>query len=241
MSAQIAFIHTSPTMIPVFKTLADELLAGASIFNMVDESLLRDIIRDKGLSPGTAKRLAGHVAAAEQAGAEFILVSCSSMGRAVEASRTLVASKVLRVDEPMAEKAVSTGRRIGVIATLPSTLEPTVALIRQRAAASGKTIDLTAKVVDGAFEAVISGNGAKHDALVGDALKQMARDVDVIVLAQASMARVVDALSPADKPVPILSSPRLAVENLATLICAAGSERAKPEAAKSATGAVGCG
>ena len=42
----IAFIHTSPSMIPVFKTLADELLTGQSIFNMVDESLLCDIIRD---------------------------------------------------------------------------------------------------------------------------------------------------------------------------------------------------
>src|SRR5213593_2652091 len=112
MVEQIAFIHTSPSMIPIFKALADELLPRAEIFNMVDESLLRDIIRDKGLSPGTARRLAGHVLAAEQAGARYILVTCSSMGRAVEASRTLVASKVLRVDEPMAEKAVATGRRI---------------------------------------------------------------------------------------------------------------------------------
>jgi hypothetical protein len=31
------------------------------------------------------------------------------------------------------------------------------------------------------------------------------------LLAQASMARVVDSLAPTDKPVPILSSPRLAV------------------------------
>jgi len=219
MAKQIAFIHTSPSVIPTFKLLADELLGDrAKVFNMVDESLLCDIIGHGCCPPATSKRLVGHVIAAEGAGAEIILVTCSSMGRAVEASRTLVASKVLRVDEPMAEKAVATGRRIGVIATLPSTLEPTAALIQSRAASAKKQIELTTRVVDGAFDAVISGNGAKHDELVAAALRGMARDVDVIVLAQASMARVVESLKPQDRPVPILSSPRSAIEHLASLL-----------------------
>jgi Asp/Glu/hydantoin racemase len=218
MAKQIAFIHTSPTMIPVFKALTAELLPRANIFNMVDESLLCDIIREKGCPPVTARRLVGHVLSAEEAGAEYILVTCSSMGRAVEASRTLCAATVLRVDEPMAEQAVATGQRIGVIATLPSTLMPTVELIRSRAASSGKHVEIISEVVDGAFEAVMSGDGAKHDALVGAALKNLGAKSDVIVLAQASMARVVDALSPVDKPVPILSSPRLAIEHLAKLV-----------------------
>ena len=219
MPKQIAFIHTSPSVIPTFKSLADELIGQrAKVFNMVDESLLCDIIDRGCCPPATAKRLVGHVLAAEQAGADFILVTCSSMGRAVEASRALVAAKVLRVDEPMAERAVSTGRRIGVIATLPSTLEPTAALIQSRAAAAKKQIDLTTRVVDGAFDAVISGNGARHDELVSAALRDMARNVDVIVLAQASMARVVESLRAEDKPVPILASPRSAVEHLASLL-----------------------
>jgi Asp/Glu/hydantoin racemase len=218
MPTQIAFIHTSPSMIPVFKTLATELLPGESIFNMVDESLLCDIIRDGRCPPKTARRLVNHVVEADEAGAQFILVTCSSMGRAVEASRVMVGAKVLRVDEPMAEKAVATGRRVGVIATLPSTLEPTAALIQARATAARKSIELTTVVVDGAFDAVISGDGAKHDALVGAALRDLARKTDVVVLAQASMARVVDALKPEEKPVPILSSPRSAVEHLAKLV-----------------------
>jgi Asp/Glu/hydantoin racemase len=121
----------------------------------------------------------------------------------------------------MAKKAVNTGNRVGVIATLPSTLEPTVALIKSYPGKNGKPVEITSEVVAGAFEAVISGDGAKHDALVGQALRNLAPKVDVIVLAQASMARVVDSLKPEEKPVPILSSPRLAVENLATLLAAA--------------------
>ncbi|WP_428938770.1 aspartate/glutamate racemase family protein [Fontivita pretiosa] len=217
MPKQIALIHTSPAMIPVFKALTGELLPGEQVFNMVDESLLCDIIACKGCPPATARRLVGHVIAAEGAGAELILVTCSSMGRAVEVARTLVSAKVLRVDEPMAERAVATGSRIGVIATLPSTLEPTAELIRSKAASAGKSVEVTSVVVEGAFEAVISGDGAKHDALVGAALRELAGRVDVIVLAQASMARVVDSLGPLDRPLPILSSPRLAVERLAEL------------------------
>ena len=218
MTNQIAFIHTSPSMIPVFKPLADELLKGVSVFNMVDESLLCDIIRDKCCPPKTARRLVNHVIEADEAGAQYVLVTCSSMGRAVESARALVSATVLRVDEPMAEKAVATGSRIGVIATLPATLEPTAALVRARAAAVNKNIELTATIVEGAFDAVISGDGAKHDALVGAALRDLAKQVDVILLAQASMARVVNSLAPHEKPVPILSSPRSAVEHLAELL-----------------------
>jgi Asp/Glu/hydantoin racemase len=218
MTNTIAFIHTSASMIPIFQSLSKELLPGTSTFNMVDESLLCDIIREGKLPPVTARRLVGHVLSAEQAGANFILVSCSSMGRAVEASRTMSNATVLRVDEPMAKKAVATGNRIGVIATLPSTLEPTVALIKTSAANEGKSIELFSQVVSGAFEAVISGDGAKHDVLVSHALRTLIPKVDVIVLAQASMARVVDNLKPEEKSVPILSSPRLAVEHLARFL-----------------------
>jgi len=217
MPKQIALIHTSPAMIPVFKTLTGELLPGMQVFNMVDESLLCDIIACKGCPPATARRLVGHVIAAESAGADLILVTCSSMGRAVELAQALVSARVLRVDEPMAERAVASGSRIGVIATLPSTLEPTAALIRSKAAEAGKSVQVSSVVVEGAFEAVINGDGAKHDALVGAALRELAKRVDVIALAQASMARVVDSLGPLDTPLPILSSPRLAVQRLAEL------------------------
>ena len=125
---------------------------------------------------------------------------------------------VLRVDQPMADKAVAIGKRIGVIATLSTTLEPTADLISRRAALAGKQIELTSMLVDGAFEVLMSGDGATHDAKVAAALKELSQQVDVIVLAQASMARVVDSLAAADKRVPILASPGVAVDYLATVL-----------------------
>jgi len=50
------------------------------------------------------------------------------------------------------------------------------------------------------------------------ALRELSAKVDVILLAQASMARVVDTLPPEDKRIPILASPPIAIQHLATLL-----------------------
>ena len=67
----------------------------------------------------------------------------------------------------------------------------------------------------GAFEAVSSGDAATHDRIVSENLVSLMDEVDVIVLAQASMARVVESMPADNRQVPILSSPRLAVEQAA--------------------------
>jgi Asp/Glu/hydantoin racemase len=155
---------------------------------------------------------------AEAGGADHILVTCSSIGPAVEASAPFIGVPVLRVDQPMADLAVATGTRIGVIATLPTTLNPTTDLVQRRAKAAGKEVTVTAKLCEGAFEALMAGDPATHDSLVAAALRELVSQVDVILLAQASMARVVDTLSAEDRRVPILASPPIAIQHLATLL-----------------------
>jgi Asp/Glu/hydantoin racemase len=214
----LGLIHTSATLVPVFAQLCKDKLPGVEVFNIADDSLIKDVIRRGELTLQTARRVAGHVASAEAAGADYILVTCSSIGRAVETAAGQAKVPVLRVDQPMADQAVQTGKKIGVIATLPTTLEPTADLIQRRAAKAGKKITLTSRLCEGAFDALMSGDGAKHDAMVAAALKELSKQVEVIVLAQASMARVVDGLSAADKRVPILASPGLAVDYLATVL-----------------------
>jgi len=214
----LGLIHTSATLIPVFNELCKQYLPGVTTFNIVDDSLVRNI-RERGeLTPAISKRVADYVASAEDSGADYILVTCSSIGAAVEAAAVIAKVPVLRVDQPMADMAVQTGKRIGVIATLATTLEPTSDLVKRRAALANKQVELTSVVVDGAFEALMGGDAAKHDQLVGDALRALSKSVDVILLAQASMARVVDTLSGADKIVPIVASPPNAIKYLATIM-----------------------
>lgn len=215
---KLGLVHTSATLVPVFAQLCKEKLPGVETFNIADDSLVKGIREAGSLTPTIARRVAGYIESAELAGADYILVTCSSIGPAVEAVAKQRGVPVLRVDQPMADKAVQTGRRIGVIATLSTTLEPTADLILRRAGLAGKQIELTSRLCDGAFDALMRGDGAKHDAIVAAALKEMSKGVDVIVLAQASMARVVEALPVAERQIPILASPGIAVDYLATLL-----------------------
>ncbi len=214
----LGLVHTSATLVPVFAELCSKYLPGVKVFNIVDDSLIKNTIACGALTPSTSKRVVNYAASAQEAGADFILFTCSSIGPAVEIADTLTDVPVLRVDQPMADKAVQTGNKIGVIATLSTTLEPTADLVRRRAIAAGKDITLVSRLCEGAFEALMSGDAVTHDAKVGEALKQLSKEVDVILLAQASMARVVDTLNEADKRVPILASPTIAIQHLASLL-----------------------
>ena len=203
---------------PLFAQLCKEKLPNVEVFNIADDSLVKGIREAGRLTPTIARRVAGYLESAELAGADYIMVTCSSIGPAVEAGAKLIGVPVLRVDQPMADQAVVTGKKIGVIATLSTTLEPTADLISRRAASVEKKVKLISQLVEGAFEALMAGDGATHDAKVAAALKELAKQVDVIVLAQASMARVVDTLASEDKRVPILASPSIAVDYLATIL-----------------------
>jgi Asp/Glu/hydantoin racemase len=214
----LGLIHTSATLVPVFQQLCNEYLPNVNIFNMVDDSLIKDVIAHNELTKLTSRRVVDQVGLAADAGADFILVTCSSIGAAVETAAGLTGTPVLRVDQPMADLAIKTGKRIGVIATLSTTLGPTSDLVNRRANVAGKEIELTSKLCEGAFEALMSGNAAKHDEMVAKALIELSTTVDVIVLAQASMSRVVDSLSERDKKVPILASPTLAIQHIASIL-----------------------
>lgn len=214
----LALIHTSATLVPVFAELCKKYLPEIKVFNIVDDSLIKNTIECGELTASTSRRVVNYAGSAEEAGADYILFTCSSIGPAVEAAAGLTGVPVLRVDQPMADIAVQTGKRVGVIATLSTTLEPTSDLVRRRAVAAGKEIELVPVLCEGAFDALMSGDAATHDAKVGAALKQLSKEVDVILLAQASMARVVDTLDEADKRIPILASPPIAMEYLATLM-----------------------
>ncbi len=213
----LGLIHTSATLVPIFQKLCEEHLPGVKVFNIVDDSLIKDVINKGRLTNQTARRVVDYVGSAEVAGADQIMVTCSSIGAAVEASEALTQVPVLRVDQPMADLAIKTGKKIGVVATLPTTLEPTSDLVERRAKVLGKEIELTSKLCEGAFEALMGGDPEKHDQMVAEALKELSKEVDVILLAQASMARVVESLSEEDKKVPIVASPPEAVKYLASI------------------------
>jgi hypothetical protein len=218
---KVVLIHTVEGNVKVFGDLMDEVAPGLPAEHVVDESLLGDTIEAGTLTDDVRRRFRERAEAARAAGADVIMLTCSSVGPSVDGLGDELGVTVLRVDEAMAERAVELGPKVGVAATLPTTLGPTADLIRRAAASLGRPVEVTTSLAEGAFEALRSGDGARHDALVSAALQALAGTVDVIVLAQASMARAVGgatSIEAGGRSVPILTSPRLGVERLRDVV-----------------------
>lgn len=212
MSApRIAFLHTGAVNIAPFGALAAEFLPGATVVNYLDDRIVADL-GDGARAASVPERIEDLVRAAAAGGADAVMFTCSSISELAAPAAAAAGVRVLRVDEAMADAAVAAGRRIRVLATLPTTCRPTLGLIEERAALAGAAPELSSEVIDGAFEAIVSGDRETHDRLVGAAIERGAAEADAIVLAQASMATAAEAVS---VDVPVLTSPRLGVERLA--------------------------
>ncbi|MGJ5818950.1 aspartate/glutamate racemase family protein [Paludibaculum fermentans] len=214
MTRTLALIHTSPMLVPAFGTLCARILPEWKIFHMVDESLIRNTIASGRLDKPTTRRLVAQIQSAFEAGAEAVLVTCSSIGPGIPVARQLFDGPIFRIDEAMAAQAVSIGRRVGVLATLSTTLEPTIQLIRGTAAAQGHDCEVISDCCEGAFEAVLRGDTETHDQLVRASLDTLMPQADTVVLAQGSMARVLAAIPPEMLSVPVYSSPELALQQI---------------------------
>lgn len=214
---RIAFLHTGAVVIPPVMELAGRLLPDAATVNYLDDKIVADL-DDSNLQASVDERLEGLVRAARSAGADAVMLTCSSISGYASGLSERVGIPVLRIDEAMADQAVATGARIAVIATLPTTLAPTIALIDERAQITGASPAITSEVVEGAFAAVASGDRTTHDALVGAAITRLAAEADVVVLAQASMAGAAATVS---VEIPVLTSLESGIARLRDTLTAA--------------------
>lgn len=210
---RLGIVHTVSQLAATFAELAGELLPGVQTTVITDELLLKRTIRDGAVDDVTRDRLRGHVDALADFGVDAVLVTCSSVGALVDEIAPRAAVPVVRVDRAMAERAVTLGSTVGVLATLPTTLAPTTELVEAAARDAGRTVRVVSRLCDGAFAALQGGDPERHDAIIAVELDRLAAEVDVVVLAQASMARIA-AARPAGGT-RVLSSPRLAMERLA--------------------------
>lgn len=212
---RIAFLHTGAVVIPVTAALAARYLPGVEVLNLLDDRIVADLGAGGAAAASVPGRLTHLASDAREAGAEVVMLTCSSISGFAGEVSDAAGIPVLRIDEAMADRAVASGRRIAVIATLPTTLRPTARLIRERAELAGEDPAVDEILVNGAFDAIVAGDRDRHNAIVGGAIEAAATEADVIVLAQASMAGAAERVRVG---VPVLTSPELGVARLATRI-----------------------
>lgn len=207
----VAIVHTSFAVLDVVNTLFDELLPDVERIHIIEHSILTDILTAGGLTPGLTQRMLAYYLQAEDTRADVIFSVCSTVGDVVDIARNLITKPIVKIDEAMVIEAFNEGQRIGVLATLQSTLDPTCRLVENLAMDRAKTVQINRGLVAGAFEELIKGNTSIHDHMVKEKLRIIAGESDTIILAQASMARVIESLDPDEITIPVLSSPRRGV------------------------------
>jgi Asp/Glu/hydantoin racemase len=217
----VVVVHTGPVTVEPLKAQFAQQMAGARVINIVDDSLLADVRTAGHLTPEVTARLYSYMSTAQAMGADIILNACSSVGEATDTLRGMIRTPIVKVDEAMADEASALGPLIGVVATVSTTLEPTVRLIRKKAMQHARPVEVIECIAEGAFDALLAGDAARHDDLLRRAIVELAARVDVIVLAQVSMARLVPTLGAL--PVPVLSSPQSGVAAVARALAQSGA------------------
>jgi aspartate/glutamate racemase len=174
MKKKLALIHTvkwyERSVIEPFGRDFAEQNPQVEIINIMDDSL--------------------YAMAAEAAGADAIMCSCTTMGEATRTARSLVSVPMFNIDEPMAREAVAAGGKIGIVATVPTSAPATRTLLLAEAGRVGREIRMETAINEQAFRHLLAGEIEKHDMLVRQEIDRLASSVDVIALGQISLSKL---------------------------------------------------
>lgn len=209
----VTAIYTGQALVAPLKEAFQKMYPEHRIVNVLDDSLIASVIEAGGLTGDVLRKLYSLTLDAYLSGTDVILQTCSSVGASVEIIKPFFDIPILRIDQPMSALAVRNYKRIGVLATLPTTLNPTIDLVNAEAEKAGNKVGVSNGLAEGAFEALSSGNSELHDSLIMDTAKKLKDDCDVFLLAQGSMARMAENLEK-ELAKPVLSSPLTGLESL---------------------------
>jgi len=214
MPPTIALVHAVlPALAPMEEALAIEW-PQAQVRHLLDEGLSTEVIRYGGVSSQCVARMYDVLHLAARTKPDAILLTCTAYSTMVpEARDRFPGTPLFAVDQMMVETAVAQAQRIGILATFEAGLEQQRLMLEIEARLRDKTVEITGSLHPEAMAALRAGDAALHDRIVLDALPQLAESVDLVLLAQVSLARVVPQIPP-QYAQRVLSSPRLAARAL---------------------------
>jgi len=186
----IGLIHSTRLVVDPVHQVVSSQCPDAEIIHIVDEGILKVLFELGEINERITDWLGRLVNSAAETGADMAVLSCSSLSPAVNDVREKISIPFLKIDEPMAEQAVRTADRIGLVATNHTTPKPSTMLIEEVAQRLGKEVVIVPRVQADAFLKLNQGDVDGHDQVVIQAVEELLQDVDVVLLAQISIARV---------------------------------------------------
>lgn len=207
MKAALVYTSTTPELIELVNHEVRKNIGGeAEILSLQNPGILAAVREAGYVTPKAAADLIAMYMEAVGQGADAILNICSSVGEVadcMQAAAAYIGVPIVRIDEEMCREAVRLGSRIAVLATLPTTLEPTKNTVLRVAREMGRHVEMVDGLIDGAFGL----DQEQFRKLLLDKAAQVKDSADVILLAQGSMAYVEEDIS-REMGIPTLSSPR---------------------------------
>lgn len=207
MKVALVYTGTTPELIElVEKEVRQVLPQDTEIISDQDPSIIAEVVKHNYVTPAPAARLVGMYMKAVSAGADAILNICSSVGEVADAAQDIgnyTGIPIVRIDEEMCREAVKQGKRIGVMATLSSTLVPTKNTILRVAREMNQQVELVDVLVEGGFGL----DQEQFKQLMTKYASEICDKVDVILFAQGSMAYCEEYIQQKCGK-PVLSSPR---------------------------------
>jgi hypothetical protein len=204
----LAFLHTAAVHVPSFTHTTRELDATVQLHHAVREDLLAQAVADGRVTESTLRATQAEVRRLVAAGARVVLCTCSTLGEAAETTPDVPGASVLRIDRPMAERAVGLRRPILLVAATPTAMASAIALLKE--AAHGTVHPAQRELLCSAAWALFqAGDYHGYASALARQVDEHAHAGDVVLLAQASMAPAASLVSRSD--IELLSSPDVGV------------------------------
>lgn len=207
--SRVALIHAVTVAVDPVKAAFAEFWPNADIVNILDDSLSVDRAQDAELTVTMQNRIGALGDYALSTGCDAVLFTCSAFGSAIETLARRVKAPVLKPNEAMFDDALLMGDRIGMLATFGPSIAGMEAEFEEQHRARGSRATLKTVLVEGAMNALKSGDARTHNELVAAAIDRLG-EVDAVMLAHFSTSRAMAAVSQRTKK-PVLASPRSAV------------------------------
>lgn len=202
----LGIIHAIHKTIKAMEPFIEKYIPEVDVMHLADDTIQRDnIAAGVGVIPKVNYyKFAQYAHNLEEAGVDMILLACSTFNYAAELGRPLINVPIAQIDRPMMEKAVSHSKKIGLLATLSTTVPSSERLLRIIAQENHKDIQIKTVLRAEAFDAWGRGDIQTHNAMVLEEIEKLSGEVDSIVMAQLSMSAMAPYLK--DTRVPVYNS-----------------------------------
>lgn len=214
----LGIIHAAVFTANTVQPYITEIIPEVEVLHFGDDAVQRDNLNAPiGTIPkANFTKFVQYARSLQNAGCHMIMLGCSTFNQAVEFARPLIDVPLLQIDRPMMDLAVRQGSRIGILATLPSTVPSSERLLRQAAAEANKDITIETVLCSEAFRVLRAGDPNKHNELLLQEIDQLSKNVDCIVMAQVSMSVLENRLT--DTRVPVYNSGRTSFERVRSML-----------------------